>query len=229
MTKASAIANTERDREAKRIVVGGQVGKVYPPRQMGASWVVTIEDALGDQVEKRFPSKSRALDFYTALFLAKSETEMRADVLADAGVSAGRQTETSPNHVHLHEVQTKSHSMADWRAQRGGVKGGGPGVNLRKVSEVLASYGLDPTVEIAEILQPVVVVDPDTGVEMVEHRLDADARSRLLLELMQYAHPKLKSVEMKVEGTLGEMTQAQIDAKLQALLAKAMQREAKSE
>lgn len=226
MTTAAAIAQTEQDREARGIVVGGFAGKVYPPRQQGTRWIIVIEDVLGDQIEKPFTSRSRALDFYTSLVLAQSATEAKAAELAEAGIAGKLQTETSTKHVHLHEA--KSTRQADWRAQRGGVRGG-DGMNLRKVSEVLASYGLDPTVEIAEILQPVVTVDPDTGVEVLEHRLDADARSRLLLELMQYAHPKLKSVEMKVDGTLAQMTQEQIDAKLQALMAKALQQEAKAD
>lgn len=57
------------------------------------------------------------------------------------------------------------------------------GINLRAVAEVLESYGLDPTVEFAKVLQ-------------IEGALEPEVRARMLLEIMQYVHPKLKSVEL---------------------------------
>ena len=73
----------------------------------------------------------------------------------------------------------------------------------------------------ADALVPVVTVDPDTGVEMDEHRLSTEQRAHIALELMQYLHPKLKAVEMKIDGTLAGMTQERLDARLQLLLARA--------
>lgn len=58
-----------------------------------------------------------------------------------------------------------------------------PGINLRAVAEVLVSYGLDPTVEFVKVLQ-------------IEGALEPEVRARMLLEVMQYVHPKLKSVEV---------------------------------
>lgn len=58
-----------------------------------------------------------------------------------------------------------------------------PGINLRAVAEVLSSYGMDPTVEFVKVLQ-------------VEGALEPEVRARMMLEILQYVHPKLKSVEV---------------------------------
>ena len=50
--------------------------------------------------------------------------------------------------------------------------------------------------------------------------LDMDTRMRTLNEFLQYTQPKLKSVEVKLSGTL-DLTSDQLDARLNMLLAKA--------
>lgn len=202
---------------AHEFTAGGMSGRIWPPERVGTFWVVAIEDVLGDRLEKRFPNKDRALDFYTAVYLGRSATEERARA---AGIQEelGVHRQARRNHVHMEEANTSGQQI-DHRSRP---VNNPERLNLRKVTEVLASYGLDPTVELVEVLQPITVVDPDTGVVSQEHRLSPEDRSRVLLELMQYAHPKLKSVEMKVEGTLGQMTQEQVDARLLALVQKAV-------
>jgi hypothetical protein len=96
-------------------------------------------------------------------------------------------------------------------------------LNLRAVAEVLAEHGFDPTVEIVRVLKgepKVVGKDPLTGESIVENVsvLDEKTRAMLTMNLMEYAHPKLRSIEAKVTDTRGE---ADIDKQLAALLAKA--------
>jgi hypothetical protein len=50
--------------------------------------------------------------------------------------------------------------------------------------------------------------------------LDVDTRMRTLNEFLQYTQPKLKSIEVKMSGTL-DLTSDQLDARLNMLLAKA--------
>ena len=200
---------------AKRFRSGGEVGTLYPPKRNDAGlWVVTVEgaDVLGEpeRREKVFNTETKAMDFYTELWLGMSRTE--AAVAASDGLLPGRDR-GDPN--PRKQLKPVSPCQVPRRSTRSG------GTALRKVAEVLASYDMDPSVELAEILTPVPVVDPDTGVTYEQHRLPPQARASVLLELMQYAHPKLKAVEMKIEGTLAGLTQEQIDAQLAALLAKA--------
>lgn len=54
------------------------------------------------------------------------------------------------------------------------------GINLRKVAEVLEEYGMDPTVEIVKVLP----------------ELDDALKAKVMLELLQYTQPKLRSVEV---------------------------------
>ena len=72
------------------------------------------------------------------------------------------------------------------------------GINLRKVAEVLTEYGMDPTVEILNVLP----------------ELDPDLKAKVMLDLLQYCQPKLKSVEMRVDGTVTSMTPAEREARL---------------
>lgn len=98
------------------------------------------------------------------------------------------------------------------------------GFNLRGVLEVLQDCGLDPTAEIAAILQaekPVLrrngeVVLDEQGEPLMEPSLDIDMRAKVLLELQQYVHPKLKAVEMTVKKP--ELTDEQIERRITALL-----------
>lgn len=55
-------------------------------------------------------------------------------------------------------------------------------MNLKAVAEVLRDRGFDPTVELVKILEG--------------NTLDADVRARMLTTLMEYVHPKKKSVEL---------------------------------
>ena len=75
-------------------------------------------------------------------------------------------------------------------------------INLRKVAEVLSDSGLDPTVEIVKILP----------------ELDSDLQAKVMLELIQYCQPKLKSVE--VNATVTELTPEQRQARIDQLLKK---------
>lgn len=102
------------------------------------------------------------------------------------------------------------------------------GFNLKGVMEVLAEHGLDPTAEIAAILmarKPVTkrdgtpVYDPETLQPLTEPALDIDLRAKVLLELQQYVHPKLKSIEHTVKPS--ELTETQVEARLAALLERA--------
>lgn len=53
------------------------------------------------------------------------------------------------------------------------------GINLRKVAEVLESYGMDPTEEILKVVP----------------ELDADTKARVMLGLLEYVQPKLARTE----------------------------------
>lgn len=55
-------------------------------------------------------------------------------------------------------------------------------LNLRAVAEVLADAGLDPTTELVKIIK--------------SNKLDLDVQAKLLTTLMEYVHPKKKSVEI---------------------------------
>lgn len=71
-------------------------------------------------------------------------------------------------------------------------------INLQAVSEVLAARGYDPTEEILKLLTPVV---DEEGKEL-RPELDPDTRARMWNELLQYTQPKLKSVDVKVKGSV---------------------------
>jgi hypothetical protein len=201
---------------AQEFMAGGFTGRVHAPVQRGRTWVVAIEDVLGERKEKAFASQSRAMDFYTELWLGISRTEAAAK--ASDGDLPARQTEVQGARGELQWTEAiaptsqAGHQASLKKRHR---------FNMRKVAEVLESYGMNPAEVIAEVLQPLTVIDPDTGVEMVEHRLAPGERAQVALELLQYMQPKLKSVEMKVEGTLGTLTEDQLNAKLMALLGKA--------
>ena len=91
------------------------------------------------------------------------------------------------------------------------------GINLGKVAEVLIARGLDPTEELVDILQKTKPVTLKDGTQAQVPVLDDDVRAKVLLELQQYVAPKLKAIEVKVDGTL-ELTNEQIDARLKQLL-----------
>lgn len=101
-------------------------------------------------------------------------------------------------------------------------------INLKAVADALIDAGLDPAVEITRVLkgslvfdddgQP--VMDPATGEQKRQYSVDTDTRLRTLNEILQYTQPKLKAVEVKLNGSL-ELTSDQLDQRLGALLEKA--------
>lgn len=101
-------------------------------------------------------------------------------------------------------------------------------INLKAVADALMDEGLDPATEITRILKGEVmygddgqpVKHPVTGEVQRVYAVDSDTRVRTLNELLQYTQPKLKAVEVKVSGSL-ELTNDQLDTRLEALLAKA--------
>lgn len=103
-----------------------------------------------------------------------------------------------------------------------------PRINLKAVAEALIDEGLDPATEIARVLRGRPVLDEDgnptrdpiTGEPLVSHLVDADIRLRTLNSLLEFFQPKLKAVEMKVNGNL-DISSDQLETRLAALLEKA--------
>lgn len=102
-------------------------------------------------------------------------------------------------------------------------------INLKSVAQACIDEGLDPASEIARVLCAKVpalnragnVIMAADGKPLMVDMIDPETKVRTLTELLQYNQPKLKAVEMKVSGTL-EMSSEEIDARLAALLAKAV-------
>ena len=100
-------------------------------------------------------------------------------------------------------------------------------INLKAVVEACVDEGLDPAVEIAKALKATIpmmrgghqVLDNEGKAVMIP-LLDVDTRMRTLNEFLQYTQPKLKSIEVKMSGTL-DLTSEQLDNRLNMLLAKA--------
>ena len=100
-------------------------------------------------------------------------------------------------------------------------------INLKAVAEACIEEGLDPATEIIKALSrsvPLVrngapVMDDD-GKPVMVPLVDSDTRLRTLNELLQYTQPKLKAVEVKLNGNL-ELSSEQLDQRLGALIAKA--------
>ena len=100
-------------------------------------------------------------------------------------------------------------------------------INLKAVAEACIEEGLDPATEIIKALNrsvPLVrngapVMDDD-GKPVMVPLVDSDTRLRTLNELLQYTQPKLKAVEVKLNGNL-ELSSEQLDQRLGALIAKA--------
>ena len=104
--------------------------------------------------------------------------------------------------------------------------------NLRGVIEVLEEFGLDPVAEVAQALQERVPVMHNgqqavdgKGKGLTKPALDLELRTRVLMGLTEYVHPKLKSVEMTVKKP--ELTDDQVEQRLAVLLLQAQQTEAK--
>lgn len=111
---------------------------------------------------------------------------------------------------------------------RGGIKRGMNGAfNLKAVSDACVLAGLDPASEIVRVLQSKKqlldrsgkpVLDADGNPVFIDE-IDTETRLRTLNELLQYVQPKLKTVEVKMSGTL-DLAPEQLDARLTALLSK---------
>lgn len=101
------------------------------------------------------------------------------------------------------------------------------GFNLRGVCEVLEEFGLDPVAELARVLkEQKPVLDHEgqqrknaDGTDMTQHALAIDLRTRVLTELTNFVHPKLKAVEMTIKKP--ELTEEQVEARLVELLSRA--------
>lgn len=90
--------------------------------------------------------------------------------------------------------------------------------NLRGIVEVLEEYELDPTAEIAKALRATKRGRNAEGEEINVPVIDADTRAKISLALLEYVQPKLKSVEVKHTGP--ELTDEQIDKRIEALIGK---------
>lgn len=99
-------------------------------------------------------------------------------------------------------------------------------ITLQQLAEAFRDSGLDPALELVRLLKaerPAIangkVLVDDAGAPKMVHLLEPETRARLLLQLLEFTQPKLKAVEVKVSGTL-EMSDEQLNSRLQALLAK---------
>lgn len=155
--------------------------------------------------------------------MAKKKTAARLDELNGAPpvlASVADLEAAGPSTGRKHAIQRSSSTKGPAAAHR---------INLKAVAEALAEEGLDPTTEMIRILKlqvPVLDIqgkpriDPKTKKPIMRDALDPDTKLRTLNELLQYTQPKLKSVEMKVSGSL-ELTNEQLDDRLETLLRKA--------
>lgn len=183
---------------------------LFKPQQVGGKWVVRVEDTiLGASESRSFSYAKDAWDFYTTIVMA------RQGGLDEVGTERHSKAPVDANN-HLHTLAT-----SEQLDRRAGSRSGG--VNLRKVAETLADYGLDPAEELAGVLAPRILVNDD-GTQELGYALGHSERAKALLDLMQYMHPKLKAIE--VTQKVDELTEAQVDAKLAALVAKAQKRKA---
>ncbi len=101
-------------------------------------------------------------------------------------------------------------------------------INLLKVGEALAAEGLDPSLEIVQMLKREVPMIDRSGNQVFDHDgqpvmrpvvNDAD-RLKTLVSLLEYCQPKLKATEVKLSGSV-DLTSEQLDSRLSTLLAKA--------
>lgn len=112
--------------------------------------------------------------------------------------------------------------------KRGAIDGRGR-ISLRAVAEACVDEGLDPAVEIVKALKRKVPKVMPNGMPVLDEQgepvyvdaVDQDTRLRTLNELLQYCQPKLKAVEVKLNGNL-DLTGEQLDQRIGALIAKAI-------
>ena len=111
--------------------------------------------------------------------------------------------------------------------KRGAIDGRGR-INLRAVAEACVDEGLDPAVEIVRALKRRVPKVMSNGMPVLDENgepvyvdaVDQDTKLRTLNEILQYCQPKLKAVEVKLNGNL-ELSSEQLDQRLASLIAKA--------
>jgi hypothetical protein len=111
--------------------------------------------------------------------------------------------------------------------KRGAIDGRGR-INLRAVAEACVEEGLDPAVEIVKALKRRIPKTMGNGMPVLDENgepvyvdaVDQDTKLRTLNELLQYTQPKLKAVEVKLNGNL-ELSSEQLDQRLASLIAKA--------
>ena len=109
------------------------------------------------------------------------------------------------------------------------------GFNLRGVIEVLSEHFLDPVAELSKsLMERKTVTDRDgvplldkNGQMVTEFILPLDVRTKTLAGLIEYVHPKLKSVEMNVKKA--ELSDEQVEQRLAALLLQAQLAAAKKD
>lgn len=197
------------------------------PFTRGDKYVVAVEDPVaGETVEKVFNYRGQAADFVVAVMTTGDPTTRplpRADWVEPvhekqkAGGTDGYFTPPTLNKRHRPSVHADGTRMtSEERAET-------PRFAIRPVREVLESYGLDPTAEIAKALTALEPVLDDKGVQKVDDKGDPmwkpliNVRDRAYIanELMQYITPKLKAVEMKVEAP--PMPIDQVDARIAQL------------
>ena len=102
------------------------------------------------------------------------------------------------------EEKVKATDLASSGAEIGGTTTGTQTVriDLRKVADVLAENGMDPTAEIVKILP----------------LLEPELKARVMLEMLNYCQPKLKAVE--INATVTEMSSEERQKRLMYLLEK---------
>lgn len=101
-------------------------------------------------------------------------------------------------------------------------------INLMKVGEALAAEGLDPSLEIVQMLKRERPMTDRSGNQIFDHDgqpvmepvIPDDARLKTLVSLLEYCQPKLKATEVKLSGSV-DLTSEQLDSRLSALMAKA--------
>lgn len=96
---------------------------------------------------------------------------------------------------------------------------------MGRVWDTLEEHGLDPTAELARILQPVALLNPDgsqvldsEGRPVLKHRLDDRTRAQMFLALHDFVAPRLKAIDVKVD-TSADLTDEQLQQRIDTLLA----------
>jgi hypothetical protein len=178
-------------------------------------WDVVITDTvIGDTVTKSFARPDLAEAFI-------SEQTHGPAPAAESGIGGGPR---APGAAPFNKLFA-SGSQLGTRSVRVDQRGGNSHTlaneakapfNLRAVKEVLEEYGLDPTAEIAQVLQQKVKRKVD-GKDVEAHLVGGVDRAKILTELLQYTSPKLKSTEIKVEDKR-QLSDAELNERINRLV-----------